>query len=408
LPSTIFCHNLSTDFRLGINKISLPTHVWVMRLLYSCSELGLGHVSRTVALGKRLERNGHEIFFFTGGRAFQLLQQEFKNVYPTTPVAWYENAHGIITSASLVNILFPLPFFNSETGKFEIKSSSAMETTHRYYDLRRHIKEIKPDLIVSDGDIHALRMANRWRFPSVYITNLIRPTFGFSSFLNPGERFTERYVKNCSKIIVPDNPPPFTISEYNIGDLDHIGIKDKVEFVGSFVDTALVKGSEIHVFAPISGPVGTRTKLAQLLIPALEELGVKSVVSLGMVGEKKTVRRRTCIVHSWLSAEEREEYMRNAKLVVFSGGHITCFETVKYAKPSICVPTQPEQMGNGMKLQKLHCSMVARNGEQMKLSLRMVEEQISFFRSSVEKLNEFSNKFNGLSRAVEIIEETVT
>jgi uncharacterized protein (TIGR00661 family) len=357
-------------------------------------------------LGKRLELNGHEIFFFTGGRAYQLLQREFKHVYPTTPVAWYENAHGIITSASLVNILFPLPVFNSEKGKFEVKTSSAMETTHRYYDLRRHIKEIKPDLIVSDGDINALRMANRWHSPSVYITNLIRPTFGFSSFLNPGERFTERYVKNCSKIIIPDNPPPFTISEYNIGDVTNIGIKDKVEFVGSFVDTSLVKGSETLVFAPISGPVGTRTRLAQMLIPAFEELGVKSVVSLGVVGEKKTVRRGNCTVHSWLSAQEREEYMRNAKLVVFSGGHITCFETVKYAKPSVCVPTQPEQMGNGMKLQKLHCSMVARNKEQMKLALRTVEEQIKFFRSGVEKMNEFSNKFNGLDRAVEIIEET--
>ncbi len=379
-----------------------------MRLLYSCSELGLGHASRTLALGQRLEKRGHEVFFFTGGRAFQLLQQEFKNVYPTTPVSWYENAHGILTSASLINILFPLPIFNGEKNRFEIKNSSAMETANRYYDLRRYIKEINPDLVIADGDIHALRMANRWHFPSVYITNLIRPTFGFSSFLNPGERFTERYVKNCSKIIIPDNPPPLTISEYNIGDLHSIGIKDKVEFVGSFMDTTLVKGSETNVFAPISGPVGTRAKLTQMLIPAFEELGVKSVVSLGMVGEKKTVKTANCTVHSWLSTQEREEYMRNAKLVVFSGGHITCFETVKYGKPSVCVPTQPEQMGNGMKLQKLHCSMVARNKEQLKSAIRMVEEQMVLFRSSMEKLNEFSNKFNGLERAVEIMEETAS
>jgi UDP-N-acetylglucosamine--N-acetylmuramyl-(pentapeptide) pyrophosphoryl-undecaprenol N-acetylglucosamine transferase len=379
-----------------------------MRLLYSCSELGLGHASRTIALGKRLEKNGHEVFFFTGARAYQLLQREFKNVYPCTPVSWYENAHGIITSASLINILFPLPVFNNEKGKFEIKNSSAMETAHRYYDLRKHIKEIEPDLVVSDGDIHALRMANRWRFPSVYITNLIRPSYGFSSFLNPGERFTERYVKECERIIIPDNPPPFTISEYNIGDLASIGIKDKVEFAGSFVDTTLVKGSETHVFAPISGPFGTRAKLTRMLIPALKELGVKSVISLGLVGEKKIVQTANCTVYSWLSARERQEYMRNAKLIVFSGGHITCFETVKYAKPTVCTPTQPEQLANGMKLQKMNCSVVARSKEQLKLALRKVEEQRSLFRSSVEALNEVSNKHNGLERAVEIIEETVT
>ena len=83
-----------------------------MRLLLSCAELGLGHVSRIIPLGKRLQAKGHELFFFSGGKAYQLLQKEFRNVYPCTPVAWYENASGIVASASLINILFPLPVFS--------------------------------------------------------------------------------------------------------------------------------------------------------------------------------------------------------------------------------------------------------------------------------------------------------
>src|SRR5512136_229969 len=74
----------------------------VMRLLYSCSELGLGHATRTLALGKQLEARGHKVHFFTGNRALQLLRREFKHVYPATPVGWYENAHGIIATASLL------------------------------------------------------------------------------------------------------------------------------------------------------------------------------------------------------------------------------------------------------------------------------------------------------------------
>ena len=58
--------------------------------------------------------------------------------------------------------------------------------------------------------------------------------------------------------------------------------------------------------------------------------------------------------------------MKNSKMVIFSGGHITAFETIKYVKPSICVPTQPEQMGNAAKLQELGCSIVARSREQLK------------------------------------------
>jgi len=375
-----------------------------MRLLYSCSELGLGHASRTIAVGKKLEERGHDIFFFSGGKANQLLKTEFKQVYHCAPVAWYENAHGIITSASVVNILFPLPIFDGEQRQFEVKNSSAMETIHRYYDLRRHVREIAPDLLVSDGDIHALRLAHRWHIPAVYITNLIRPSYGFSSFLSPGERFTERYLKQCQKIVVPDNPPPFTVSEFNIGDLESVGIREKVEFVGSFVDTTRVRGSEEHIFAPISGPSGTRAKLMRMLLPVLEKLETTSVVSLGTPGEKKTAAVGNCTVHNWLSSEQRKECMKKASLVVFSGGHITCFETIKYAKPSVCVPTQPEQLGNGIKLQQLGCSLVAKNKIQVGRAIGDIKNEHSIFRGNVEKLNRFSNKFSGLDRTIEIID----
>lgn len=378
-----------------------------MRLLYSCSELGLGHASRTMALGKRLEHRGHEVFFFSGGKAYQLLRKEFNNVYPCTPVAWYENARGIDTAASLLNILFPLPIFNYEKSKFEIKNSNAMETTHRYYDLRRYIKKIKPDLIVADGDMHALRLAHRWKFPVVYVTNLIRPSYGFSPFLNPGERFTERYVKQCLKIIIPDVPPPYTVCEYNLSSLDNMGISDKVEFTGGFLDMAPVQGSEEHVFGSVSGPFGTRVKLTQMILPVLKELKVKSVVSLGLPGKKKTAKIGNCVVHTWLSAQERQECMRNARLIIFSGGHITCLETIKYAKPSVCIPTQPEQLGNAVKLQNLGCSVLAESSKQLRLAVQRIEEQKQVFKSKIEALNRFAKKFNGLDRAVEVVESAV-
>jgi UDP-N-acetylglucosamine--N-acetylmuramyl-(pentapeptide) pyrophosphoryl-undecaprenol N-acetylglucosamine transferase len=236
---------------------------------------------------------------------------------------------------------------------------------------------------------------------------LIRPSYRFSAFLNPGERFVERYVKTCAKIIIPDNPPPYTISEYNLGNLDSIGIKEKTEFTGSFLDTTYTQGSEEHVFAPISGPYGTRAKLTQMILPVLEELETKSIISLGTPGKKINVKKGNCKIHAWLSTQERQEAMKNAKLIVFSGGHRTCFETVKYAKPSICIPTQPEQMGNAAKLQKLNCSITVKNKQELKAAVQKIEEEKQRFRRNVMALNEFSNKFKGLNRAVEIIENIV-
>jgi uncharacterized protein (TIGR00661 family) len=375
-----------------------------MRLLLSCSELGLGHVSRIIPLGKRLEKKGHETFFFSGGKAYEMLQKEFKNVYKCTPVSWYENAHGIITSASIINLLFPLPLFNIEKNSFEMKTSNAMETIRRYYDLRENLRDIAPDILIADGDINALRLAQRWRIPSIYIANMIRPSYGFSAFLNPGERIVERYVKNCSKIIIPDNPPPYTVSEYSIGNLDNVGLNRKVEYVGSFADTTPVRGPQEHIFAPISGPVGTRAKLEKTLLPVLEKIKTKCIISLGTPGKKNTTTIGNCELHTWLSKEEREDAMKNSKFVIFSGGHATCFETIKYAKPSICIPTQPEQLGNATKLENLNCSITVKNKKELQKAVQKIEDEKEKFNKKMATLSEFSSRFRGLDRAVSIIE----
>ncbi len=379
-----------------------------MRLFLSCTELGLGHVNRIISLSKKLQRRDHELFFFSGGTAHQLLKKEFENVNHCTPVAWYENAHGVIASASVLNILIPLPYFNYQKNTLEIKSPSAAETVHRYYDLRKHIRRIKPDLIIADGDIHALRLAYRWKIPSVYITNIIRPSYSFSQLLIPGERFTERYVKRCDRIIVPDNPNPYTICEYNLGNIDEMKIRHKVEFVGSFFGmTPRSSGSEKHIFAPISGPLGTKAKLAKTIIPVLSRLKTKSIISLGEPHYRFVKRHGNCEIHSWLKTEQRHEFMRNAKIVIFSGGHGTCFEAVNNRKPSVCIPTQPEQMANARKLQELECAISVQNEAQLESAISEIEEKTQSYKDSVKKVSEYSSRLKGLEKAVDVIEDIV-
>ncbi|MGE5188140.1 MAG: glycosyltransferase [Betaproteobacteria bacterium] len=375
-----------------------------MRLMFSCSELGLGHVSRIIPLGKRFEKRGHELFFFSGGKAYEGLRKEFVHVYRCTPVSWYENASGIITSASVLNVFFPLPLFNMENHRFELKSPSAMETIHRYYDLRGKLREIAPDLLIADGDINALRLAEKWRIPSLYIANMIRPSYGFSTFLSPGERLVERYIKNCTRIVIPDNPAPYTVSEYNIGNTDAMGLKQKTDYVGSFVDITPTKGGQEHVFVPISGPAGTRGKIIKTLLPVLEKLKTKCVISLGTPGKKESVKIGNFELHTWLSFEERAKAMGNAKFVIFSGGHATCFETIKHGKPSVCIPTQPEQLANAAKLQDLNCSLIAKNSKQLLSAVAKLQNNLDYYRGNMKAVTEVSNKYKGLDRATEIVE----
>jgi UDP:flavonoid glycosyltransferase YjiC (YdhE family) len=96
--------------------------------------------------------------------------------------------------------------------------------------------------------------------------------------------------------------------------------------------------------------------------------------------------------------------MKNAKFIIFSGGHATCFETIKYAKPSICIPTQPEQLGNAAKLQDLYCSITAKNKKQLKKAIEKMQTEKETYDKNMTTLSEFSNKFKGLDRAVSIVE----
>ncbi|MGD8506484.1 MAG: glycosyltransferase [Candidatus Bathyarchaeota archaeon] len=358
-------------------------------------------------LGRELLKRGHRPFFFAGGSACDFLKQEFENVYPCTPIAWYENSYGIIPSASVLNILFPLPQYKYKVNKLALKHPSSLETVHRYYDMRKHIYKVRPDLIIADGDILALRLARRWRIPSVYITNVIRPSFRFPTLITPGERFTETYVKRCTKIIVPDNPR-YTICEYNLGNIDKIGIRGKVEFVGSFFDMSPQKGLEEHIFVPISGPWGTRAKLARILIPILSSLKSSSIVSLGNPNSRLSAKRGNCQIYNWLTQKKRDQSMKNAKMVIFSGSHGTCFEVIRNRKPSICIPTQPEQMGNARKMQELKCSIFLDSPKQLGQSIDEIAENMETYKRNVEELSKHSCRYDGLEKAVEIVESIKT
>jgi UDP-N-acetylglucosamine--N-acetylmuramyl-(pentapeptide) pyrophosphoryl-undecaprenol N-acetylglucosamine transferase len=377
-----------------------------MRFLLTCAELGLGHVNRIIPLGKKLQKRGHKLYFISGGVAYQLLKKEFENVYPCTPISWYESPRGIMPSISLLNILLPLPWYDYRHGKLKLKTSNSTETVRRYYDIRTHVPKLRPDLIISDGDMISLRLGKKWKIPSIYITNIIRPTYRFPALLTPGERFTERYVKKCAKIIVPDTPK-YTICEYNLGNLDELGIREKVEFVGTFSDMKYEGRSEKHIFAPISGPTGTKAKLARTIIPVLSSLESKSIVSLGEPDNKSTKRFGNCEVHGWLNKNQRKEYLKNAKIIIFSGGHGTCFEVIKHRKPSICMPTQPEQMGNAKKLDELNCSIYVENKRQLKLAIEKIEGNIDFFKNNIERLSEYSSRFSGLDGSVTVVENTL-
>lgn len=375
-----------------------------MRVFLHCLQLGLGHVSRTISLGRELIKRGHEAYFFASGSAYDLLKKEFQGVHFCNPMSWCETPDGIAVIPSTLNVFLPMVSYDHESKVFNVKGPVSMDIIHRYYDQRKYLAKYRPNIIVVDGDLLALRLAQRRKTPSVFVTNYIRPGYGFPAFLLPGHNFVERYIKNCDKIVVPDLPGPYTICQYNLGDLEYFGVEEKVEFVGSFFDMSYEKGSEEFIFASISGPSGSRVKIARETIPVLARLKQKSIASLGEPDSKFHRKIGNCEVYGWLTKKQRKECMKNARIIIFSGSHGTSLEVIKYRKPSICMPTQAEQMGNARKLEELGCSIFVERKEQVEPAIKEIDENLDSCKENLKKISEVASKFNGVKRAADIIE----
>ena len=111
----------------------------------------------------------------------------------------------------------------------------------------------------------------------------------------------------------------------------------------------------------------------------------------GHTGQKASAKIGNYELHTWLSHEERAEAMRNAKFVIFSGGHATCFEAIKHGKPSVCIPTQPEQLANAAKLQDIKCSLIAKNSKQLFSAVEKMDENLGYYNRNMKALTEFSS-----------------
>ena len=144
-----------------------------------------------------------------------------------------------------------------------------------------------------------------------------------------------------------------------------------------------------------------------MVIPILSSSKSESIVSLGEPGNKFRKKIGNCEVHGWLDLKQRKECMKNAKAIIFSGGHGTCFEVIKHRKPSICIPTQPEQMANAKKLDELKCSIYVENKGQLESAIEEIDAKKELYKSNVEKLHAYSSRFKGLNRAVVVIENAL-
>ena len=152
------------------------------------SPIGLGHVTRDIAIVKNLE--DFSVNFVTGGGAAKILKKLNYNI----------------------DDVYNPPSFVVENGVLN-NQTKWLWNYYQYYKNCKNISEkiIKKnnsELVISDEDFASLTIAQEVKIPNILITDVLETKFtkGIASFIEKKmNKSMMNIIKNCDVVIIPEN-----------------------------------------------------------------------------------------------------------------------------------------------------------------------------------------------------------
>ena len=373
---------------------------------------GLGHAARIHALVNSIRQNVGEYLFSSFDEAYDFLEQQGEKVVrsPSVTLMWNEIG-GFSARDSFVR--FPL-----EILKFS--RQVAFES--------RLISNFDPDLVVSDSRLSAIIAAKTKRRSVVTVLNQFKILFPPRFRGNIGSRLFERIEGDVlgllwdlsDDVVMPDLPPPYTISEANITGCD---VANRIRYVGFMSPKTTVPKRQLEaaksvlslegrplVFIQISGPAATKQRFERIALRATPYLSktYDVVISLGV--PNGSIEPRKLSNNSWIYewCPIKDELFQLADVVVTRAGHATVSQCIDNRIPAVYVPifNHSEQIWNSQKCQELGIGIQLKSEH---LHVENLMEHINRclsdpdFKSNLERINAISRKYNGILETARII-----
>jgi UDP-N-acetylglucosamine--N-acetylmuramyl-(pentapeptide) pyrophosphoryl-undecaprenol N-acetylglucosamine transferase len=376
--------------------------------------VGLGHASRLVMVADYLRQNGINIQFSTYGEAVRYVSLRGYKCATVSPVefAWSMEG-GFSVKDSIANV--PLWFAN-------FLRQVNQET--------RNIIEYNPDVVVSDSRLSPLMAARLLKVPSIVILNqiklLLSPRLHEIAASRIFESVTGEFLGSlwakADRVLVPDLPPPYTLSAHNIWDVG--SASRKVEYIGfasprptlnkedmtKIVDNLGFDKRRPLVFVHVSGPIQTRSALLKIAVETAKILDpkIQFVISAGNPSGKSDPIRigRLSWYYEWCPV--RDEIFAACNLLVLRGGHVALSQAIQFGKPVVTVPIENhgEQLGNSAKISELGAGiMLHQKGlrpEQLGEAIEKVVGNPDYNKKAGE-LQRLAETLNGVHNIVQIV-----
>ena len=319
--------------------------------------------------------------------------------------------------------------FKKTLGKFVPSLGRLASQIHREIG---NLRAFDPALVLSDSRLSTLIAARLLSIPSIVILNqlkLLIPT-RFNSRLkgvseNLGAELLGRAWSFSEEILIPDLPPPFTLSHDNLW-----GIRSprrKMRYVGFIVNTSHISDDRLHrlgeklrfddekatVFVPVSGPAETREGLKRIALKLASQFqeDYNFVISGGTPGSDS---QPTEIPGGWYYewCPVKDELFHISDLIIARPGHLTTAQTMLHGKPFLAVPipNQSEQMANSRKVEDLGFGLSL---DQRYDSLQNFQETMRnllhdpAFKERAGTLREVCQRHNGLETTLDVLSTTL-
>ncbi|MGI0005754.1 MAG: glycosyltransferase [Nitrososphaera sp.] len=376
--------------------------------------VGLGHASRLVMVADHLRQDDVDVRFSSYGEAASYISMRGYRCATVPPVEFAWSAEGGFSiKHSLANI--PLWFTN---------------LTRQVNCETRNMTMYGPDVILSDSRLSPLLAAKLMGIPSIVLLNqvklLLSPRLRQFRLSRLFEKMVGEFLGSmwsvADRILVPDLPPPYTISAHNIWGVGSVA--KKLEYIGFTAPRPRVTEQQAQavaeklgfdrsrptVFVHISGPLETRMPMMRLALVAAKILEgkVQFVFSEGRPnGSAEPLKiGQSAWYYEWCPV--RDEIFTLSDAVLMRGGHTALSQAIQFGKPVVTIPIENhgEQLGNSQKIAELGLGTTVHpkkvRPEQIVQAIEQVLGDPSYLQKTLQ-IKTMTEKLDGIDNVVKIV-----
>jgi UDP-N-acetylglucosamine--N-acetylmuramyl-(pentapeptide) pyrophosphoryl-undecaprenol N-acetylglucosamine transferase len=376
--------------------------------------VGLGHASRLLMVADHLKEDGINVQFSSYGEAVSYVSMRGYKCATVSPVefAWSMDG-GFSVKDSIANL--PMWFANF--------SRQVNQET-------RNMLDCNPGIVVSDSRLSPLMAARLLKVPSIVILNQIKLLLSPRLhdlvvpriFENVVGEFLGSMWAMAERVLVPDFPPPNTLSAHNIWDIG--SVSRKLEYIGFASPKPQINKEDVIkvanrlsfdasrplVFVHVSGPVQTRPTLLKVAVETAKRLdpNIQFVISAGNPTGTSDPRRIGTLSWYYEWCPVRDEIFAASDLLVLRGGHVALSQAIQFGKPVVTVPIENhgEQLGNCAKIEELGAGVMLHPKRLTSHQLAGAIEKVlgnSDYNKKVAELQGLAERLNGIDNVVQIV-----